>query len=255
MIEFYSGTPGSGKSLHVAERLFFWICRGLPCICNFDIATDKIPGRKKDFHFVTNDKLTPKYLIQFANAHNANKGRIKEDSILLVIDECQLLFNARDYGRPDRRDWLSFFTLHRHLGYRIILVAQFDRMIDRQVRALIEYEYVHRKVSNMGWKGKLLSVWTFNKLFVCVKQWYPMKERIGAEFFIAKRIFYRLYDTYGLFTVTDGADGGKGDPSRQPKTEKGRVPSAVEPSGLSADDSVTDASPCASPDASTGCIT
>ena len=79
-----------------------------------------------------------------------------EDQILLVIDESQLIFNARDWQKAGREKWLSFFSQHRKYGYHIILVAQFDRMIDRQIRSLIEYEYVHRKVGNYGIKGRAL---------------------------------------------------------------------------------------------------
>ena len=99
----------------------------------------------------------------------------------MVIDECQLMFNARDWNAKGRADWLEFFTLHRHLGYRIILIAQFDRMIDRQVRSLIEYEYIHRKVSNFGIYGKIISLFSLGNLFVSVKIWYPMKEKVGSE--------------------------------------------------------------------------
>ena len=152
--------------------------------------------------------MTPKYLINYANEIIKERGKVKEDSILLVIDECQLLFNARDWSQKGRSDWLHFFTLHRHLGYTVILIAQFDRMIDRQVRSLIEYEYIHRKVSNYGWKGKIISLLAFGNLFVSVKVWYPMKEKVGSEFFRAKKLYYQLYDTYVLFDGQADSNGG-----------------------------------------------
>lgn len=204
MISLYSGTPGSGKSLHMAMRLYWWIKAGKPCICNFDLNLPTIKGRKdKHFSFVPNDKLNPKYLIDYANKLKGT-GKVKEGSILLVIDEAQLIFNSRDWGKRDRADWLSFFTLHRHLGYDIVLIAQFDRMLDRQIRSLIEYEYIHRKVSNFGMKGKALSALALGNLFVSVKVWYPMKEKVGSEFYKAKKKYYRIYDSYAIFD-----DGGK----------------------------------------------
>lgn len=200
MITFFSGTPGSGKSLHVAQRLYWWVRAGKPCICNFNIRLDNIGGNKaKNFLFKNNPDLTPSFLIDYAKALIEERGKVKEGSILLVIDECQLLFNSRDWGQRGRNDWLAFFTLHRHLGFDIILVAQFDRMIDRQIRSLIEYEYIHRKVSNFGWKGKIISIFALGNLFVSVKTWYPLKEKVGSEFFRAKKFYYRLYDTYGTF--------------------------------------------------------
>ena len=132
----------------------------------------------------------------------------------MVIDECQRIFNARDWGQKGRGEWLTFFTLHRHLGYDIVLIAQFDRMLDRQIRSLIEYEYIHRKVSNFGWKGKLLSCFALGNLFVTVKVWYPMKEKVGSEFFRAKKMYYGLYDTFATFdSPAQAEDGERGAPA------------------------------------------
>lgn len=204
MISFYSGTPGSGKSLHVAQRLYWRIRGGRACICNFNIALDKIKGgNKSDFLYIDNAKLTPKFLIEYAEKYISEHGGVKEGSLLLVIDECQLLFNSRDWGKSDRAEWLSFFSLHRHLGYDVILVAQFDRMIDRQIRSLIEYEYIHRKVSNFGIRGKIISILGGGNLFVSVKIWYPLKEKVSSEFFRAKKLYYGLYDTYVMFERTE----------------------------------------------------
>jgi zona occludens toxin len=212
MISLYSGTPGSGKSLHVASNLYWWIRSGKPCIGNFDINLSHIKTRKeKRYLYLPNYKLTPSLLREYAEDYAREKGKLKEDSILLVLDECQLLFNARDWSQRGRNDWLQFFTLHRHLGYRIILIAQFDRMLDRQIRSLIEYEFIHRKVSNFGFGGKVISFFTGGHLFVSVKMWYPLHQKVGSEFFRAKRFYFRLYDTFVLFDRTDGqADGGRG---------------------------------------------
>ena len=161
MIFLYSGTPGSGKSLHVAERLYHLLRAGRPTVCNFPINLNRIPKKKRDlFCYKSNLEITPDFLIEFSREHFKGK-KVKESSLLLVIDECQLMFNARDWSKSGRDKWLSFFTLHRHYGYDIILIAQFSP-----------------------------------KLFVSVKVWYPMKEKVSSEFFKCKRKYYSLYDTY-----------------------------------------------------------
>lgn len=157
-----------------------------------------------------NTELTPDYLQDFARQYWNGKCVI-EGRILLVIDECQLLFNAREWNAKGRSEWLSFYTQHRKMGYDIILVALFDRMIDRQIRSLIEYEVVHRKVSNYGIGGKLLSMFALGKLFCGVKIWYPMREKVGQRFFRAKKKYYSLYDTYNTFE--SGSDEGR-EPGR-----------------------------------------
>lgn len=202
MITLYSGTPGAGKSLHLASRLYHWIqFRKAPIIGNFSCDFSRIRHPKGSYLYIDNAFLTPERLILFSQNYAQYIGRrVKEGEILLVIDECQILFNARDWGQKDRAQWCSFFTQHRKLGYEVVLVAQFDRMLDRQIRSLIEYEWIHRKVSNFGFQGKFLSLFCLGKLFVAVKVWYPMKEKVGSEFFVAHRKYYEIYDTYTLFS-------------------------------------------------------
>lgn len=208
MIYLYSGTPGSGKSLHTASVIYYSLKMGRPVIANFPFNFDAIKKRKAQFIERDNVNLTPSFLIEYAH-HFFHGRQIKEGHILLVIDECQLMFNAREWNASGRADWLSFFTQHRKYGYDIILIAQFDRMIDRQIRSLIEYEQIHRKVSNYGLKGRILSIIMGGNTFVSVKVWYPMKEKVGQEFFHARKKFYSLYDTFGMFgTVADGGTGG-----------------------------------------------
>ena len=198
MIYLYSGTPGSGKSLHVARVIYYSLMRNMPVICNFPINQSFV--RHPDmFRFIDNTDLRPDELMQISRDY-FGREKVKEGSLLLVIDECQMMFNARSWDKKDREGWNKFFQIHRHFGFDVILVAQFDRMIDRQIRSLIEYEQIHRKVSNFGVKGKFLCALLLSPhLFVAVKVWYPMKEKVGSEFFKATKRYYRLYDTYMLF--------------------------------------------------------
>lgn len=200
MIFLYSGTPGSGKSLHTARTIWYHLALNKPVIANFEIDTSKVKNAHL-FTYVDNESLTPEYLIKYFQDYSSTKGKqLKEGHILLVIDECQLMFNSRDWSKKGRGDWNAFFTQHRKYRYDIVLVAQFDRMIDRQIRSLIEYESVHRKVSNFGWKGKMLSLMMgTTALFCSVKVWYPMKEKVDSEFFRPKKRFYEMYNTYNTF--------------------------------------------------------
>ena len=196
MIFLYSGTPGSGKSLHAAQIIINGLKHKRPIICNFNISKN-VKGREY-FTYKDNEQLTPEYLMQYSRDYFKDK-KIQEDKILLIIDECQMLFNAREWSVFNRKAWLKFFTTHRHYGYCIVLVAQFDRMIDRQIRSLIEYEYIHRKLSNFGWRGMMLNIIFGGKTFVAVKSWYPLKEKVGSEFFHARKKLYRIYDSYQTF--------------------------------------------------------
>lgn len=201
MISLYSGTPGSGKSCHTAqviqERLWK---RDAIVIGNFFINTKLLKKCRGTYLYVQNYRLTPERLILFSRRLSRHYGRrLREGELLVVIDEAQLLFNSRDWQTPGRRSWLSFFTQHRHFGYDFILVAQFDRMLDRQVRSLIEYEYVHRKVKNAGKIGAVLGFLSGGKMFVSICRWYPIGEKVSMNFFFGSKKLFSLYDSYNAF--------------------------------------------------------
>ena len=155
---------------------------------------------------------------------------IEEEEILLLIDEAQLLFNSREWQNISRQGWLSFFSQHRHYGYDVILVAQFDRMLDRQVRCLIEYEEVHRKVSRFGYIGFFVGLLTGDNLYVAVKRWHPIKERVEGSFFVGSKKLFAIYDSYSHFDTPGQGQRVSGEkrgpaitlplPPEEPKGEK-----------------------------------
>lgn len=211
MIEFYSGTPGSGKSLHAARELLDAVRSGYPVIVNFPVALDKLPKKCRSLvQYVPNRFLTPDMLIAFAREHWRGK-LVKEDRILLIVDEAQRVFNSRSWDAKNRAGWIDFLSEHRHYGYRIIMVAQFDRQIDRQIRCLFEYDVSHRKASRCGLAGFFLSLLASGKLFCAVRYWYQQKDRLDAEWFTAKKRYYQLYDTFADFAVPPPPPSQTGD--------------------------------------------
>lgn len=212
MIYLYTGTPGSGKSLHVVRDIQKWVSLySSPVIGNFDINIE-IARQKGDggYLYLDNDTLCPDLLIWFSNKYRLHKrmNHLKEDTILLIIDECQLIFNARTWNEAGRKEWISFFTQHRKYGYRVILVCQYAEMIDKQVRNIIEYEIIHRKVSNIGIGGKIINILSFGGLHVAVKRYAPLKQKVGQEFFKGSRYLFALYDTFNTFNGTKAEDSG-----------------------------------------------
>lgn len=201
MIELYSGTPGSGKSLHTAKEIRSLLrMRGRYIIGNFFVNTKAIKRCKGTYIYVSNDRLLPERLLHFARHLSRHLGRrLKEGEILLIIDEAQLLFNSREWQNVSRNGWLSFFSQHRHYGYDVILAAQFDRMLDRQIRSLIEYEQVHRKVSRFGYMGFFVGLFFGNNLYVAVKRWYPVKQQVETNFFVGRKSLFGIYDSYNHF--------------------------------------------------------
>ena len=81
MIYLFSGTPGSGKSYHMVSDIYWWVKNGHCCICNFDIAVDKIRKPKGQFIYLDNEYLTPEILIKFSKVyfqdHKFKEGQLR----------------------------------------------------------------------------------------------------------------------------------------------------------------------------------
>lgn len=202
-ITIYSGTPGSGKTLHAVADIRDNLNRRRgprPVLANFDV---NVSGcRHPDFQRFDNAEITPAMLTSFAD-HFWDYGGVpyREDYLLLVLDECSLIFNSRLWmskgtGRGDSRmDWLEFMSQHRKYGYRIILVTQSAKMIDNQFRMLVDDEINHRRVDRMGRIGALLGVLTAHRLFLLVRYLFQTRERLGMRFFWRSDVVGRMYDT------------------------------------------------------------
>lgn len=202
MIEAYTGTPGSGKTYHAVYDMWEALKYGRPVISNIPLdLPEKLLGKKRDWknwRFVEIYDIKPFMLYQLSESIREQKGfkRVPEDYILLVIDEAQLIFNCRDWQAQDRKEWLSFFQQHRKLGYHVVLITQMAQMLDKHAQGLLEYEIVHRKFSNFGWKGKLVSLVLLSPtMFSAMRVWACMKTRIDAKVFRYSRRIARLYDT------------------------------------------------------------
>lgn len=214
LIYLYSGTPGSGKSLHAAKDIYMKIkIRKQNVIANFNINDNVFnnnpvwrtkPRDLGKFLYVDNSQLSVPLLIEYSKRHHkANK----EGQTLLIIDECQVHFNPREFQKSDRLEWNNFFSQHRKLGFNIILISQNDRLIDRQIRANLEYNVIHRKINNFKF-GQLFPM----KVFVAVTYWYGVRERMGMEMFLYnKKWGANFYDSYKMFDnrLTSGNSSAK----------------------------------------------
>ena len=207
-ITLYTGTPGSGKSFHAAKDIVQRLKRGGGLICNFPVNENFVGKRlKAHVEYWDNSELTASRLVAYAMEHHEIG---KEGQTLVVIDECQIIFNCRDFGRKDRNAWVTFFSQHRKLGFNVILITQSDRMLDRQIRSLVEEEVKHRKLNNYGFGGMFLTLFTFGRTwFISINYWYGgNKLKLGENVFPYRKRYAEVYDSYKLFSdmVTAGGD-------------------------------------------------
>ena len=136
-----TGVPGSGKSIHSVRVIRYALDskRPRPVIANFEIATEYVRYPELFFRRENAD-ITPEFLEDFSRRFWASGPRFQEDYLTLVLDECQQTLNCRNWRDSQRMGWLSFFSQHRKMGYRILLVTQSLKMLDNQIRMNVEYE-------------------------------------------------------------------------------------------------------------------
>lgn len=208
-ISLYSGTPGSYKSYHATAVILNWLGKGKNVIANFPIDAHKYYRKVKKlgkFCFVPNTDLTVEYLINFANS-NHKTGKLNAQT-LVVIDEASIMFNPRQFDGAEKRtrmDWINFFANHRHYNYEFILIAQNDRMLDRQIRGLLEYDMKHRALKNWNLTFALISM-ACKGLFHCVEYWYPCKLKTSTQLCRFNKRVASCYDTMALFKFDNKKD-------------------------------------------------
>lgn len=237
MIYFYTGTPGSGKSLHMASVIHDAILKGVNVIANFRINEgyfDKVrhPEKLGKFIYAGNrewlenaytsrqayDPVRETYfrgvvpenrytyfdgLYSFAMQFHKRRrdGTFIEHQTFVVLDECQELLNNRTWARKDRTEWISFLREHRKFGFDVYLISQDDKVIDKQVRNVLQYKVEHRAVRNYKLAGKLLALLNGGQLFVWIMSNYQIRGkdgRICSEFYNGRK-YYAFYDSCQTF--------------------------------------------------------
>jgi len=204
-IDLYSGTPGSGKSLHAARRIIQCLKTGTPVIGNFPVNLEFFRNKRgrmpwlAPYYYVTNSHMSVPFLKDYSRRFIE---RNKMHQCLVVIDECQILFNPRS-SKPDLMQWVEFLPQHRKYGYDVLLVTPHDTFIDRQIRTCIEDEYKHRSLKNYGVWGWLFSL-VIGEWFWVNSYWYGSKLKLSSDVFRFNKKLTALYDSFRLFAENQG---------------------------------------------------
>lgn len=222
MIELYSGTPGSGKSLHTAHEIRFHLRLGRRVISSCDIDTDlcflnpfqtwyinhirKKPKRIKhnskadNFLFKDIQEITPDFLYEYAAKHHVFG---KEHQTLVILDECVAIFSPTVISNDIKRwnEWDTFFQKHRHIGYDVVLVPQAKKLIARKVLEYCEFETKHYDRKHQGFLGFIFSMF-LGSLFSWTKYWRGTKEPLEQGFFTYRPLYGLMYNSYSMFDET-----------------------------------------------------
>ena len=217
-IWLYSGTPGSGKSYHATKDIHTKLRKRSKnrVIANFSFKTES-----PNFLYKDNSEITVEFLVDYASIYH--KYGV-EGQTLVVIDEAGTLFNCRDWGTNSKKrmDWIKFFSQHRKFGYNFVLIAQFDKMIDKQIRMLIEYETTHMKINNFFFFLPMTA-------FLAVEHWYGQKMKTGHQVILYNKKIAGMYNSYQMFDSSLGSCPMRGVPAVQAGPAIGQDASEQQP--------------------------
>lgn len=224
MIQVYSGTPGSGKSLHTAHEIRTYLNVGKNVISTCAIDTDlcflnifkrwyvnhfnrkpkKIKHNKKadNFHYIDIMEITPEYLYRFAAKHHVFG---KEHQTIVFLDECVAIFSPTviSDNKEQWNAWDTFFRKHRHIGFDVVLIPQSKKLIARKVLEYCEYEVKHYNRKNQGFLGWLLSLFVGGSLFSSSTLWRGTRGKpLEQSFFTYKPLYGLMYNSYSMYDDT-----------------------------------------------------
>lgn len=229
MITIFQGTLGSGKSASMVVDMVEHLQAGGVVAANFNLVPDwaeKLAGGslrarlgltnakkvaasyRKRFRVVTtiddvwdaSDNLIPQALSPVSDQREG-RGR-------LYLDECQLIFNSRQWG--DNSRWIHFFSQSRKLKWDIILVAHSINMIDKQIRPFLEFETRFRDMRKVKFLGLIPMAPASFPLFLAITRYAGIAAGAGE---IAHRRVYplvprlaSLYDSAFVFGRKDSPE-------------------------------------------------
>lgn len=208
MISLYTGTVGSGKSYHAIELGLNFVKKKAHVIANFPIKPPKRylgKSHKEKWDDILNrwlflEEISVEYLMALS-IENGWFG--KEGKCLVLIDEAGIMFNSRDWQseKGSRNKWIKFLSQSRKFGYHFVFVCQADRMIDKQIRGLVEYEVKHRKINN----SKIFGFLSLFKLtvFMYIYKWYGTRVKANMQLSYFKFWIANRYDTMRVFDLDD----------------------------------------------------
>jgi zona occludens toxin len=150
MIIAFTGTPGSGKTYDAVRKIVENLRLGRVVYTN-------VEGMDAPECFEMLKAVTG--LSDYGLALHLRffqPGQIQEfwlhvqPGSMIVLDEVQNVFNARDWQSQKNVQFNTWASTHRHHGFDVVLITQSIQRIDTAVRALVEWTYVYRKVNFFG---------------------------------------------------------------------------------------------------------
>lgn len=210
-----TGRLGGGKTLCSVGRLVQYLERGRPCASNLDLDLTKLPAAVQLPRVVRlPDRPSADDLYALGVANDTSD---EEKNGLLLLDECGVIFNSREWNDKGRQPVIDWLLHSRKLGWDVLLIVQAASLLDKQLReALCEMLVVCKrldrlKVPFIGSLGRLLTfgLWSGKMPRVHVAS---VRYGLGPDGIASDTWWFRGVDLFGIYDTKqrfrrDYADG------------------------------------------------
>lgn len=153
------GTPGSGKTLYaISEFIIPALKSGVPIYHNIEGLDSVKLSIIAGIDSFTVENLINQYKDDDGNFNTVDGIRnfykhIPHSATLLVIDEAQNYFSARDFKEKFSSDLIPYLSRHRHFGHTVVWVTQQREAVDITFRRQTQYMYRLERLENFGLKN------------------------------------------------------------------------------------------------------
>jgi len=191
MLSIIQGDVGGGKTIFAVREMIRRAANGVRCYCNVEVDEKRIATYVQAVYGVRYRMGT---IVRLPDAEDVRewvhfiKWGTLQDPILVVLDEAQMFWNARDWATTAKEggDMLSFLTQSRKAGVDLFIISQDENNIDKQFHRLAQFTVTARNMSHMAvpvfgirLKGVVTYTWVENKAGNQFKlEWWVIDKRL-----------------------------------------------------------------------------
>lgn len=201
------GVLGAGKSLCATSKAVEYAAKGRRVVTNFFLDLGPACRRR--------DSLLAKAHVEIISAQPTSAelialgrgGPSEREAGLLILDECGVILNSREWNDGDRMAVLSWLLHTRKLGWDVIFLVQHHSMIDKQIRiAVCQYNvYLQRldalSVPIVSWFFKI----PFPQVHVGVVRYgFSANSPVSDRWVFQGKNLYGCYDTQWMSDPEQG---------------------------------------------------
>jgi hypothetical protein len=211
MIEVIEGRGvGAGKSYFAVDRLMpHWVQGGTAFVSDTVVIhweECKRYAKQRAGVVLEDDQFRAISSVDLQHLHEVTLPGSVELPVLIVVDEAQDAFNARDWSDKSKRPFFSWLCQSRHDDNDVVILSQAAANVDKQVRRLCTYIWIVRNTEYFPVGGKPLSKWirlfsfglSNGRYFVRTQLDQDGKTVLGKRWVKADRGLFRCYESKAM---------------------------------------------------------